>query len=76
MKSSGMKTAMSERLSEMTVKPICLRALERGLHRRVAHLDEADDVLDHHDGVIHDEPGGDGQGHERKIVQAEADAVP
>src|SRR5947209_17802890 len=28
------------------------------------------DVLDDHDGVIHNEPGGNGQRHEREIVDA------
>ncbi len=73
MNSSGMNTAMSEKLSEMTVNPICFDAFERGLHRRFARLDVAHDVFDHHDGVVHHETRRDRQRHERKIVEAEAD---
>src|ERR1700739_3014256 len=32
----------------------------------------ASDVFHDHDGIIHDKPGGDGEGHERKIVEAVA----
>ena len=49
-----------------------LGALERRLQRRFARLDVADDVLDHHNGIIHHEPRRDGQGHQREVVQAEA----
>ena len=56
-------------------EPDLLGAFERGFHRRLAHFDEAHDVLDHHDGVIHDEAGGDRQRHQRKVVQAEADQL-
>ena len=47
-----------------------LRALERCGQRRVAALDVAGDVLDHHDRIVHDEAGRDGERHQRKIVQA------
>jgi len=61
MKSSGMRTAMSETVREMMVKPICSAALHGGLHRRVAGLDVARDVFDHDDRVIHHKAGGDGK---------------
>ena len=65
MKSSGISTAISEMVSEMMVKPICLRALERRLTCAVlALLHVARDVLDHHDGVVHHEAGGDGERHQ------------
>ena len=48
-----------------------LRAFERGVHRRIARLDEADDIFDHHDGVIDHEAGRNRQRHERKVVQTE-----
>ena len=47
-------------------------ALQRRRQRRFAGLDIAHDVLDHDDGVVDDETGGDGQRHQREIVQAEA----
>ena len=40
------------------------RAFEGGLHGGFAVLDVADDVLDHDDGVIHHEAGGNGEGHQ------------
>ena len=49
-----------------------LGALQRGLQRRVAFLDESNDVLDHHDGIINDEARGNREGHQREVVQAEA----
>ena len=52
-----------------------LRALERRLHRRVAFLEVARDVLDHHDGVVDHEAGGDGERHQREVVQAVAERV-
>ena len=30
----------------------------------------ARDVFENHDGIVHDEPGGDGQGHQRQVVEA------
>ena len=43
---------------------------ERGLERRLALLAIARDVFDDDDGVVHDEAGGDRQGHERQVVEA------
>ena len=71
MKSSGISTATSEKVSEMMVKPICCGALQRRLRGRLAFLDVARDVLDHHDRVVHDEAGRDGERHQREIVDAE-----
>ena len=70
MKSRGISTAMSETVSETIVKPICLLPFERRLEWAVALLDVAGDVLDHHDRVVDDEPGRDGEGHERQVVEA------
>ena len=72
MKRSGISTAISDTVSETMVKPICARALERGLERRLAGFDVARNVLDHHDGVVDDEARRDGQRHQREIVEAEA----
>ena len=52
-----------------------LGALQRRLQRRFAHFQEARDVLDHHDGIVDDEAGGDRQRHQRQIVEAEAEKI-
>ena len=48
------------------------RALERRLHRALALLHVAHDVLDHDDGIVDDEAGADGQRHQRQVVEREA----
>ena len=73
MNSSGMNTATSEMLIEITVKPICRAPGERRLHRRHAPLHVADDVLDHDDRVVDHEADRDGQRHQREIVEREAE---
>ncbi len=70
-----MKTATSETLIERTVKPISAAPLQRGLHRAHALLEVAGDVLEHDDGVVDHEAGGDRQGHQREIVDAVAEQV-
>ena len=52
-----------------------LRPLERGLHRRVAGFYIAGDVLDHDDRVIHHKTNGDGQRHQRQVIQRETQSV-
>jgi hypothetical protein len=52
-----------------------LCAFERGFQWRIACFDIADDVFDHHDRVIDDEAGRDGQRHQRKIVEAESGQI-
>ena len=42
---------------------------------RIAFLDVAGDVLDHDDGVVDHEAGGNGQRHQRKIVEAETEQI-
>ena len=49
-----------------------LRTFKRGIERLLARFNVTRDVLDHHDGIIHDEAGRDRQRHQGKIVQAEA----
>ncbi len=46
-----------------------LGALEGGRHRLFAFLDIAGDVLQHHDGVVDHEAHGNGQRHQRQIVE-------
>src|ERR1035437_3829452 len=52
-----------------------LGTLERGLKRRVAFLDEARDVFDHHDRVVNDEAGRNRKRHQREVVEAVAEQV-
>ena len=71
----GMKTAISDMLMEKTVKPISLAPLSAaaiGLH---AVFEMAGDVLHHHDGVVHHEAGGDGERHQREVVERVAEQV-
>ncbi len=51
------------------------RARQRRAHRRLAVLDVARDVLDHHDRVVDDEAGRDRQRHQAQVVQAVAEQV-
>ena len=46
------------------------RPVERRLQRAFPLLHVADDVLQHDDGVVHHESDGQGQGHEREVVEA------
>ncbi len=48
-------------------------AFQRGRQRLFAFLDVARDVLDHDDGVVHHEAGGDGQRHQRQVVDRETE---
>src|ERR1051326_1584554 len=75
MKSSGISTGDREDGSEMKVKANRRRprqAPRSGIH---AGFDIARDVLDHDDGVVDHEAGGDGQRHQRKIVEREAEQI-
>ena len=73
--SSGMNTATSEIEIDRMVKPISPAPSKRRLHRRLAHLDMAGDVLDHDDRVIDDEADRDRQTHQRQIIQAVAEDI-
>ena len=75
MNSTGMNTAASERVIETMVKPISREPSSGGLQRALAHLDVAHDVLQHHDGVVHDEADGEGERHQREVVEAVAEQV-
>ena len=52
-----------------------LRALQRGGKGLHAGFEVARDVLHHHDGVVHHKSGGDGQRHQRQIVERVAEQV-
>ncbi len=72
MKNSGMKTAISDKVIEMIVKPIWpapLSAASNGAHPL---LDVAHDVLDHDDRIVDDKADRDRQRHQRDVVEAEA----
>ncbi len=75
MNSSGISTAISDTVSERMVKPICSAPLSAACKRFLALLDVARDVLDHHDRVVHHEAGGDGERHQRQVVEAVAEHV-
>ena len=45
-------------------------ALDGRLEHRLALLDVADDVLQHHDGVVHHEAHREGERHQRQVVEA------
>ena len=75
MNSTGMNTATSEKVMERMVNPISRAALMAASMRDLAHLHVADDVLQHHDGVIHHEAHGKRERHEREVVQAVAQQV-
>ena len=65
-----MNTAISDSVIDTMVKPISpapLSAASIGLH---AFLEMADDVLDHHDGVVDHEADRDRERHERQVVEA------
>src|SRR5580704_10326766 len=51
------------------------RPLERRLERQNAVLDMSVDVLDHNDGIIDYEADGDGECHERYIIETEVEHV-
>ena len=72
MNSSGISTAISENVSEMIVNAICCVPLSAASSGGFALLDVARDVLDDDDRVVDDEAGGDGQRHQRQVVDREA----
>src|SRR6185437_4585180 len=51
------------------------RPLERGGDGRLTGLHVAHDVLDHDDGVVDDEADGDGQRHQRQVVERVVERV-
>ena len=75
MNRSGIRTAISETVSEMMVKPISPAPCSAACERLIAALDVAGDVLDHHDRVVDDEAARDRQRHQRQIVEREAEQV-
>ena len=75
MNSSGISTAISETVSERMVKPICPAPSSAASQRRLALLQIAHDVLDHHDRIVDHEAGGDDQRHQREVVDRVVELV-
>ena len=71
----GMNTAISEMLMEKTVKPISCAPWSAAVKGVMPVLEVAGDVFHDHDGVVHDEAGGDGEGHQREVVDAVTEQV-
>ena len=67
-----MKTATSDTEIDMIVKPISCAPCSAASSGAIPILDVAVDVLEHHDRIVDDEADGDGQRHQREIVQAVA----
>ena len=73
MNATGMNTAMSDSVVASTARPMSLRGGDGGGEGLVAHLvDEAVDVLEHHDGVVDDDADGERQRQQRDHVEREA----
>ncbi len=75
MNSSGMNTAISEKVIDTIGEADLAGTLERGVERRLALLDVAHDVLDHDDRIVDDEADGDREAHQRQIVDAVVEHV-
>ena len=75
MNSTGIKTATSEIVMEMIVKPISFEPAQAASMRRFAMLHVADDVLQHDDGVIDHETDRQGQGHQGDVVDRKTEGV-
>ncbi len=73
--SSGINTAISEMLMDRTVKPISFAPCRVAAKGSMPVFEMPRDVFHDYDGVIHHEARGDGQGHQRQIVQAVAAEV-
>ena len=67
----GMNTAASDIVIETIVKPISFEPFERRLERRLAVLDVAHDVLEHHDRIVDDEADREDERHHRQVVEGE-----
>ena len=75
MNSTGRNTAASDSGHRDDGEADLARAVQRRLHAPLAHLHVADDVLEHHDGVVDDEAHGERQRHQREVVDRVAQHV-
>ena len=65
-----MNTAASENVIERIVNPTSAAPSIAACMRRFPHLEMADDVLEHHDRVVHHEADGERERHQRQVVEA------
>ena len=72
MKSSGMKTATSDIVSEMTVNPISFAPRRAACSGSFAIFHVTHDVLDHDDGVVDHKARAYREGHERQVVEGKS----
>ena len=56
-------------------KPNLFRTFQGCLERRFAFFNVTADIFDHDDGIVDDETGGDGEGHEGKVVKAVVEEI-
>ena len=68
--STGMNTAASDSVIETMVKPISFDPTSAAYSGFFAHLHVAENVFQHHDGVVHHEADRKNQRHHRQVVQA------
>ena len=73
--SSGMNTAISEKLIDSTVKPISREPLSAASIGGIAVLDVPVDVLDDDDRVVDHEADRDRERHQRQVVEAEIEQI-
>ena len=69
-KQHGMNTEQSTSVMASTGPGDLLHRLDRGRARVEAGRDQPLDVLQHHDGVVHDDADGQHQAEQRQVVQA------
>src|SRR5579885_2296946 len=70
----GIKTATREALIERTVKPIS-RALQGSSEGVPSRFQITGDVFNDYDGIVHHKTRGNGEGHEREVINAVAQQV-
>ena len=75
MKSTGMKTAASDRVIARIVNATSCEPSSAACIARLAHLHVPHDVLEHHDRVVDDEADRERQRHQRQVVEAVAEQV-
>ena len=71
----GMKTAISDMLMEKTVKPISCAPFIAAAKGSMPLFKMPRDVLHHHDGIVNHKSRGDGERHQRQVVERVAEQV-
>ena len=75
MNRNGRNTATSESVMDTIVKPISRAPSSAAWNGGLPLFHVAHDVLEHHDGVVHDEADAQRQRHQRQVVEAVAEQV-